>query len=94
MSLPVPTIPGSFPVQTPIRITMEQVLSGYQQQFLDKMLLFSVMYAVLTLWIWWNIDKVQMQEPYKRWFTMFVYLNIITSLYYPLTMLSVYTGWF
>ena len=79
---------------TPIVLTMDDILQGYQDQFLFKMLLFSLMYAFLTLLLWWHKDKMQFEEKNKRYFDMFIYLNLVPSIYFPITMIGVYTGWY
>lgn len=81
----------------PITITMNQILDSYNSQFLDKILMASVFYLIMTLFIWWHMNKITetIKDPIqKRIFEGYVYLNIVVALYFPIQMIGYRTGWF
>lgn len=78
------------------QFTMPEILAAYQQEFLDKIFLFSVFGAIAALVLYFNIDKLT--EGYnpltRRGIKFFATLNLIPALYYPVLMVGIYTGWY
>lgn len=97
MTVPTPTpipydliaIPAS-----PGQITMEQVLAGYQEQFLMKMLIFSVLYLITVIVLFVYVDRMEQNPIKRRILRIFTYFNLAPALYYPILMFGIYTGWY
>ena len=86
-----------LPIQTPTVVTMDMILDGYNSQFLDKILMASLFYLIMSFFLWWHIKKITgtIENPIqKKIFEGYVYLNIVISLYFPVLMLGYRTGWF
>ena len=87
---------NSYPIigSTPIQVTMEDVLAGYQEQFLGKILIFSLLYLIMTIILFLNVDKMDIKPEYRRTLRIFASLNLAPALYYPVLMFGIYTGWY
>ena len=86
-----------IPTPKPTVVTMDMILDGYNSQFLDKILMASVLYLIMSFFMWWHMKKISglFQDPtQKRIFEGYVYLNIIIALYFPIQMVGYRTGWF
>ena len=79
----------------PATITMDQILNMYSSAFLDKILFMSVLYLLFSLFVWWNMKKLNIETTTgRRFFRIYLYLNVVASLYFPILMLGYKTGWF
>ena len=78
----------------PGRITREHVLAGYQEQFLMKMLVFSIFYLIATFVLLYYVDKMEQHPIKRRILRIFTYFNLAPALYYPVLMIGIYTGWY
>lgn len=84
----------SFAWSGPGGFTMQDVLAGYQEQFLMKMLIFSIFYLINTFVLLYYVDKMEQHPIKRRILRIFTYFNLAPALYYPVLMIGIYTGWY
>ena len=86
--------PGIVGTQ-PTIIKYDEILSLYSSAFLDKILYLSLLYLVLSLVVWWNMRKIDIGDPTgQRFFRIYIYINLMASLYFPVLMIGYKTGWY
>ena len=78
----------------PGQITMEQVLAGYQEQFLMKVLIFSIFYLAIEIIFLMYVGKMEQDPIKRRILRIFAWVNLSPALYYPVLMIGIYTGWY